>query len=345
MGRQLAARHQGAAPELRVPVDEVHLGAEAAGPAGELRSARRRRTRSRARSWIKLLKGGCAAEHADQPDAYFNIDQVLEDAARAVRQRQERLRAVPAVGQRLDRDHRLIGPYTSDVDAAAAPGSRRRSGADRGSGPSLTISPPLAWFLVIYLASLVAMLITAFWSVNPFTNNLAAPADARELPQTLHRDVPAHHLAHDRARGARHDHRRDPRVPVRVLHGAGRDAAACASLLFMAVLLPLWASYLARIYAWIVILTKGGTLDWTFQHLGLPAAEHRLHEHRDVARVLVHLAAVHDHPGVHGARADPRLAHRGVGRSRRAQFCTPCATSCSRSRCPGSSPARSSRSR
>ena len=39
--------------------------------------------------------------------------------------------------------------------------------------------------------------------------------------------------------------------------------------LFVAVLLPLWASYLARVYAWIVILTKDGTLDWTTQHLGL----------------------------------------------------------------------------
>ena len=41
-------------------------------------------------------------------------------------------------------------------------------------------------------------------------------------------------------------------------------------LLFMAVLLPLWASYLARIYAWIVILTKDGTLNWAFHHVGLP---------------------------------------------------------------------------
>ena len=41
------------------------------------------------------------------------------------------------------------------------------------------------------------------------------------------------------------------------------------SALFVAVLLPLWASYLARVYAWIVILTKDGTLDWTTQHLGL----------------------------------------------------------------------------
>jgi putative spermidine/putrescine transport system permease protein len=35
------------------------------------------------------------------------------------------------------------------------------------------------------------------------------------------------------------------------------------------VLLPLWASYLARVYAWIVILQKGGTLSWTTQKLGL----------------------------------------------------------------------------
>jgi hypothetical protein len=37
---------------------------------------------------------------------------------------------------------------------------------------TLTLTPPLAWFLVIYLASLVVMLVTAFWTVNPFTNTL-----------------------------------------------------------------------------------------------------------------------------------------------------------------------------
>jgi putative spermidine/putrescine transport system permease protein len=40
-------------------------------------------------------------------------------------------------------------------------------------------------------------------------------------------------------------------------------------LLFIAVLLPLWASYLARVYAWTVILQKGGTLSWASQQLGL----------------------------------------------------------------------------
>ena len=37
---------------------------------------------------------------------------------------------------------------------------------------SLTLTPPLAWFLVIYIASLALMLVTALWTVNPFTNVL-----------------------------------------------------------------------------------------------------------------------------------------------------------------------------
>jgi putative spermidine/putrescine transport system permease protein len=42
--------------------------------------------------------------------------------------------------------------------------------------------------------------------------------------------------------------------------------------LFSAVLLPLWASYLARVYAWILILNHDGVLNWTLLGLHLPAA-------------------------------------------------------------------------
>jgi putative spermidine/putrescine transport system permease protein len=133
---------------------------------------------------------------------------------------------------------------------------------------TLTLSPPLAWFLVIYLASLVVMLLTSFWTVNTFTNNLEhqfslsnfAALFNDPIPEIIGRTVLlaalvtltdailAFPFAYFMARVA------SPRV---------RNA------LFVAVLLPLWASYLARVYAWIVILTKDGTLDWTTQHLGL----------------------------------------------------------------------------
>ena len=133
---------------------------------------------------------------------------------------------------------------------------------------SLTLSPPLAWFLVIYLASLVVMLVSAFWTVNPFTNNLQHQLSLSNFGQLFDAPIPAiigrtillsalvtltdavlaFPFAYFMARVA------TPRV---------RNA------LFVAVLLPLWASYLARVYAWIVILTKDGTLDWATQHLGL----------------------------------------------------------------------------
>ena len=45
------------------------------------------------------------------------------------------------------------------------------------------------------------------------------------------------------------------------------------ALLFVLVLLPLWSSYLVRVYAWKVILAQDGILNWSFTKIGLPAAK------------------------------------------------------------------------
>src|SRR5690348_8807044 len=37
---------------------------------------------------------------------------------------------------------------------------------------TLLLTPPLAWFLLIYVASLAVLLVTAFWTTNPFTTNV-----------------------------------------------------------------------------------------------------------------------------------------------------------------------------
>jgi len=132
----------------------------------------------------------------------------------------------------------------------------------------LTLSPPLLWFLVIYFVSLVVMLITAFWSVNPLTNALQHTWSLDNFRQiftgtylsiigrtillaavvTITDIVIAFPIAFYMARVA------GPRA---------------RSILFTLSVLPLWASYLARVYAWIVILQKGGALSWTTQKLGL----------------------------------------------------------------------------
>jgi putative spermidine/putrescine transport system permease protein len=45
------------------------------------------------------------------------------------------------------------------------------------------------------------------------------------------------------------------------------------TILFALVLLPLWASYLARVYSWILILNHNGLLNWSLQSIGLPRAD------------------------------------------------------------------------
>jgi putative spermidine/putrescine transport system permease protein len=135
---------------------------------------------------------------------------------------------------------------------------------------TLTLSPPLAWFLVIYLASLVVMLVTSFWTVNTFTNNLQhqlsltnfAALFKAPIPEIIGRTVALAALVT----------LTDAVLAFPFAYFMARVASRrTRNALFVAVLLPLWASYLARVYSWIVILTKDGTLDWTTEHLGLGA--------------------------------------------------------------------------
>ena len=89
------------------------------------------------------------------------------------------------------------------------------------------------------------------------------------------------------------------------------------NLLVVAILLPLWASYLVKVYAWRIILQEEGILNWALEPFGLSGPGFG-----NVATWLVFslsLAAVHDPAGLRGTRADPVVAARGVRRSRRAR--------------------------
>jgi putative spermidine/putrescine transport system permease protein len=131
------------------------------------------------------------------------------------------------------------------------------------------LSPPLLWFLVIYLSSLVLMLITSFWSVNDFTSQIDhqltgsnfAQISAGAYPSIILRTVLLAALVT----------LTDALVALPFAYVMARVATQRSQrLLLGAVLLPLWASYLAKVYAWISILEKGGALNWTFSKLGLP---------------------------------------------------------------------------
>jgi putative spermidine/putrescine transport system permease protein len=133
---------------------------------------------------------------------------------------------------------------------------------------TLTLTPPLAWFVVVYLASLAVMLITALWTVNPFTNVLEHQwtlANFNQLFTSTYTTIILRTVEMAAIVTVT-----DAIIALPFAYYMARIASPRArQLLFTAVLLPLWASYIARVYAWIVILQKGGTLSWSFQQLGL----------------------------------------------------------------------------
>jgi putative spermidine/putrescine transport system permease protein len=135
---------------------------------------------------------------------------------------------------------------------------------------TLTLTPPLAWFVIIYLASLVVMLATAFWQVNPFTNTLVHSwtlANFQQIFTSTYLTIIGRTVLMAAAVTVT-----DAILALPFAYFMARVASTrTRQALFVAVLLPLWASYLARVYAWVVILQKGGTLSWTFSKLGLGA--------------------------------------------------------------------------
>ena len=132
----------------------------------------------------------------------------------------------------------------------------------------LMLAPPVLWLGVIYLGSLVALLVQSFFSIDEFSGlinyeftfktyrELLIPANFDILVRTvsmaaavtLAAVVVAFPIAFYAARYAR-----------------GKWKAA----FYIGIMLPLWSSYLVKIYAWKLVLAKEGILNWIFAKLHL----------------------------------------------------------------------------
>lgn len=138
--------------------------------------------------------------------------------------------------------------------------------------PLLLLTPPMAWFVLVYLASLVLLLITAFWSIDPFTTQIVQIWNTNNFRIIL--TEPTYRAIIGRTVGiAALVTVTDAILAFPFAYYMAKVASRrTQTVLFAAVLLPLWASYLARVYAWILILNHSGVLNWSLQSIGLPAA-------------------------------------------------------------------------
>ncbi len=132
---------------------------------------------------------------------------------------------------------------------------------------ALLLAPPLLWLGVVYVGALVALLFQSFYSIDEFSGvvvpeftlktyaELLVPSNADVIVRTLVMAaavtlasvVLAFPIAYFAARYAR-----------------GRWKA----VFYLGVMLPLWSSYLVKVYAWKMILAKEGIVTWAANGVG-----------------------------------------------------------------------------
>ncbi len=126
----------------------------------------------------------------------------------------------------------------------------------------------MSWMIVVYLGSLVALLVNSFFSLDGFTGLVVRRFTLATYGQLFTRanmdivqrtagmaalvTIMAAVLAFPLA--------------LYIAHFASRRSKGP---LYLAVLLPLWSSYLVRVYAWKLILAREGILSWFIGALGL----------------------------------------------------------------------------
>jgi putative spermidine/putrescine transport system permease protein len=123
----------------------------------------------------------------------------------------------------------------------------------------------------VYIAALVALFVSAFWTVDPFTGltlHTWTLDNFRQLWDSAYRAVALRTVGIAAAVTVT-----DAIIAFPFAYFMARVATPrMRAVLFILVLLPLWASYLARIYSWRLILNSDGLLNWTLHQLGLPSA-------------------------------------------------------------------------
>jgi len=137
---------------------------------------------------------------------------------------------------------------------------------------ALLLAAPVLVFVVIYLGALVALFLSAFWEIDAFTAQVIHNWSLQNFSRLWH-DHTYWRITGRTIGLAAAVTVTDAVLAFPLAYFMARIASSRSrAVLFVAVLLPLWSSYLVRIYAWRTILAKNGALNWVLNGLGLPDA-------------------------------------------------------------------------
>ena len=133
----------------------------------------------------------------------------------------------------------------------------------------LLLSAPLTWLVVVYIVALVALLITAFWKVDSFTGEIQIDWTLDNIVTVVTGSL--YHVVTLRTLGVA--------LAVTIIdialalpiafYMAKVASPRMQRILVIAVLMPLWASYLVKVYAWRSVLSGEGILQWVLNPFGI----------------------------------------------------------------------------
>ena len=133
---------------------------------------------------------------------------------------------------------------------------------------ALLLAPPLLWLGVIYLGSLFALLLQSFFFIDEFSGNIVREfslATYQQLFTRANADIFIRTTLMAAAVTIAAALIAFPIAYYMVRYASMKMKAA----LYLAVMLPLWSSYLVRVYAWKLILAKEGIVTWFAAQLHL----------------------------------------------------------------------------
>ena len=160
---------------------------------------------------------------------------------------------------------------------ATVPAPRRSAGkrlADLFQGrPRLTVAAllaaPLGWLVIGYLGSLGVMLVASFWHLNELSGEVTQ-GFSLENYQTLVEEPVYRTIAGRTILVAALVTLTDAVLAFPIAFYMAKVAKPrMQSLLVVAVLLPLWSSYLVKVGAWRLMLSEDGVINWALEPFGL----------------------------------------------------------------------------
>ena len=137
-----------------------------------------------------------------------------------------------------------------------------------GLGLFLLLLGPLMWFGIVYFGSLLTLLWQGFYTFDDFTMSVTPDltlANLQALFNPANYDIILRTLTMAVAVTIASAILAFPMAWYMARYTSGKMKA----FFYIAVMLPMWASYIVKAYAWTLLLAKDGVAQWFLTHLGL----------------------------------------------------------------------------